>query len=67
MARAVVVFRSNAIELTSSQIGLERQASMLRERLEEEQRLMLLQRNFISMASHEFRTPITIIDGHASA
>jgi two-component system, OmpR family, sensor kinase len=65
MARAVVVFRSNAIELTSSQIGLERQASMLRERLEEEQRLMLLQRNFISMASHEFRTPITIIDGHA--
>jgi two-component system, OmpR family, sensor kinase len=65
MARAVVVFRSNAIELTSSQIGLERQATMLRERLEEEQRLMLLQRNFISMASHEFRTPITIIDGHA--
>jgi two-component system, OmpR family, sensor kinase len=65
MARAVVVFRSNAIELTSSQIGLERQTSMLRERLEEEQRLMLLQRNFISMASHEFRTPITIIDGHA--
>jgi two-component system, OmpR family, sensor kinase len=26
---------------------------------------MLLQRNFISMASHEFRTPLTIIDGHA--
>jgi two-component system OmpR family sensor kinase len=65
MARAVVVFRSNAIELTSSQIGLERQTTMLRERLAEEQRLMLLQRNFISMASHEFRTPITIIDGHA--
>jgi signal transduction histidine kinase len=65
MARAVVVFRSMAIELTSSQIGLERQTTMLRERLAEEQRLMLLQRNFISMASHEFRTPITIIDGHA--
>jgi len=26
---------------------------------------MLLQRNFVSMASHEFRTPLTIIDGHA--
>ena len=26
---------------------------------------MLLQRNFVSMASHEFRTPITIIDAHA--
>lgn len=26
---------------------------------------MLLQRNFVSMASHEFRTPLTIIDSHA--
>jgi len=25
----------------------------------------MLQRNFVSMASHEFRTPLTIIDGHA--
>jgi signal transduction histidine kinase len=25
----------------------------------------LLQRNFVSMASHEFRTPLTNIDGHA--
>ena len=65
MARAVVVFRSNAIELMNSRIGLEQQAMMLRERLAEEQRLMLLQRNFVSMASHEFRTPITIIDAHA--
>jgi signal transduction histidine kinase len=65
MARAVVVFRNNAIELMNSQIGLEQQTTMLRERLAEEQRLMLLQRNFVSMASHEFRTPITIIDAHA--
>jgi len=65
MACAVVVFRTNAIELMSSQIGLEQQATMLRERLAEEQRLMLLQRNFVSMASHEFRTPLTIIDSHA--
>lgn len=65
MARAVTVFRSNAIDLMNSRIGLEQQASMLREKLVEEQRLMLLQRNFVSMASHEFRTPITIIDAHA--
>jgi two-component system OmpR family sensor kinase len=65
MARAVVVFRGNAIELMNSRIGLEQQATMLRERLAEEQRLMLLQRNFVSMASHEFRTPIAIIDGYA--
>ena len=65
MARAVVVFRNNAIELILSQQGLAQQASMLEERLAHEQRLTQLQRNFVSMASHEFRTPLTIIDGHA--
>ena len=35
------------------------------EQLEVEQRMTSLQRNFISMVSHEFRTPLTIIDGHA--
>jgi signal transduction histidine kinase len=38
---------------------------MLEERLAHEQHLTELQRNFVSMASHEFRTPLTIIDGHA--
>lgn len=38
---------------------------MLEEKLAQEQQLALLQRNFVSMASHEFRTPLTIIDGHA--
>jgi two-component system, OmpR family, sensor kinase len=33
--------------------------------LAHEQRLALSQRNFVSMASHEFRTPMTVIDGHA--
>jgi two-component system, OmpR family, sensor kinase len=65
MARAAVVFRNNAIELMRSQRVLAQQASMLEEQLAQEQRLALLQRNFVSMASHEFRTPLTIIDGHA--
>src|SRR5215831_15198903 len=65
MARATVVFRNNAIELMRSQRVLAQQASMLEEKLVQEQRLALLQRNFVSMASHEFRTPLTIIDGHA--
>ena len=65
MAQAAVVFRNNAIELMRSQRMLARQAAMLEERLAQEQRLALLQRNFVSMASHEFRTPLTIIDGHA--
>jgi len=65
MARATVVFRNNAIELMRSQRVLAQQASMLEEKLAQEQHLALLQRNFVSMASHEFRTPLTIIDGHA--
>jgi two-component system, OmpR family, sensor kinase len=65
MARAIRVFRENAIELALSQRGLEQQAQMLAEKLDEEQRLTNLQRNFVSMVSHEFRTPLTIIDGHA--
>jgi two-component system OmpR family sensor kinase len=65
MAQATVVFRNNAIALMDSQRILARQAAMLAEQLAQEQRLALLQRNFVSMASHEFRTPMTIIDGHA--
>jgi two-component system, OmpR family, sensor kinase len=65
MAQATVVFRNNAIALMESQRMLARQAAMLAEQLAQEQRLALLQRNFVSMASHEFRTPMTIIDGHA--
>ena len=65
MAQATVVFRNNAIELMRSQRMLARQAALLEEQLANEQRLALMQRNFVSMASHEFRTPLTIIDGHA--
>jgi two-component system OmpR family sensor kinase len=65
MARAAVVFRNNAIELMHSQHRLMEQTEMLEEKLAQEQRLALLQRNFVSMASHEFRTPLSIIDGHA--
>lgn len=65
MAKATAVFRNNAIELMRSQRMLARQAAMLAEQLAQEQRLALLQRNFVTMASHEFRTPMTVIDGHA--
>ena len=65
MARAVVVFRNNAIDLAQNRHALAQQANMLQEKLAEEQRLTLLQRNFVSMASHEFRTPLGVIDGHA--
>jgi two-component system, OmpR family, sensor kinase len=65
MARAVMVFRNNAVELAVSQRALAQQASMLSEKLTYERHLTELQRNFLAMASHEFRTPLTIIDGQA--
>jgi signal transduction histidine kinase len=65
MARAVVVFRNNAIDLARNRQTLAAQAAMLQEKLAKEQRLTLMQRNFVSMASHEFRTPLAIIDGHS--
>ena len=64
MARAVVVFRNNAIDLARNRQTLATQAAMLEDKLAKEQRLTLLQRNFVSMASHEFRTPLAVIDGH---
>lgn len=65
MARAVVRFRENAIDLATSRRSLTQQAAMLEEKLTDGRRVALLQRNFVSMASHEFRTPLTSIDAHA--
>jgi two-component system OmpR family sensor kinase len=65
MARAVGVFRANAIELSHSQRGLAQQATMLAEKLSHEQSVTERQRNFVSMITHEFRTPLTQIDAQA--
>jgi signal transduction histidine kinase len=65
MARAVAVFRANAVALIDSEQSLARQAAMLEQQLAYEQKLMRQQRDFVSMISHEFRTPLTAIDAHA--
>ncbi|MEL6963347.1 MAG: HAMP domain-containing sensor histidine kinase, partial [Pseudomonadota bacterium] len=51
MARALEVFRFNAQELEKA--------------LQKERELNGLQRQFVSMVSHEFRTPLAIIDANA--
>jgi signal transduction histidine kinase len=46
-------------------VSLEQQAQRLQAKLAHEQHLMQLQRNLVSMAAHEIRTPLMIIDAHA--
>ena len=65
MARAVSVFRDNAVALAGSQRRMIEQAAALEGALEHERRLTAQQRDFVSMTSHEFLTPLTVIDGHA--
>jgi len=65
MARSVVVFRENAIALAQSQRRLIEQTAALEESLDNERRVTAQQRNFVTMTSHEFRTPLTVIDAQA--
>jgi two-component system OmpR family sensor kinase len=65
MARSIVVFRDNAIALANSQRRLIEQTTALEETLEKERRVTAQQRNFVTMTSHEFRTPLTVIDAQA--
>ena len=65
MARAMLLFRENILALARNKMQLEQQAIILEEQLKLEQTLSLHQRNFVSMASHEFRTPLNVIDGQA--
>lgn len=65
MARAVEVFRQDAVALVESRRLIGEQAGSLRTALDNERRAATLQRDFVAMASHEFRTPLTVIEGHA--
>jgi two-component system OmpR family sensor kinase len=65
MARSAAVFRGNAIDLVKSQGRLIEQTAALEETLENERRVTAQQRNFVTMTSHEFRTPLTVIDAQA--
>jgi two-component system, OmpR family, sensor kinase len=65
MARSLSVLRRNTVELLESRKSLAMQAEVLGGALEKERELATAQRNFLTTMSHEFRTPLTYIDGHA--
>ena len=66
MAQATVVFRNNALELMPQPADAGRaRLRCSRSNWRMNSGSALMQRNFVSMASHEFRTPLTVIDGHA--
>ncbi len=72
MARALVVFRQTAAELSGAKDELEIKSRSLEIHSGELTRLLKrekdqseLQREFVAMVSHEFRTPLAIIDGTA--
>jgi two-component system OmpR family sensor kinase len=65
MARSLAVLRRNTVELLENRKSLAMQAEILEGTLEKERELTTAQRNFQTTMSHEFRTPLTYIDGHA--
>ncbi|MCI4660853.1 MAG: HAMP domain-containing histidine kinase [Neomegalonema sp.] len=63
MARALDMFKRKATEAKKLEID----KAITEHKLEHERELNNLQRQFVSMVSHEFRTPLAVIDGNAGA
>ena len=63
--RGTVVATTNISDLRRQQMRLMEQAAELATALETEREIVEQQKTFVSMVSHEFRTPLTIIDGNA--
>lgn len=60
-----ITLRKKAEALRLRAMELEESSKELAKALDKERKVNALQRQFVSMASHEFRTPLAIIDGAA--
>jgi signal transduction histidine kinase len=65
MARALVTFQGNVALIDRLTADQQQQTMRLSAALEKEREFNALHREFVSMVSHEFRTPVAIIDGAA--
>ncbi len=63
--RGRVVATTNITDLKHQQALLAEKSAILAAALELERGIVEQQKTFVSMVSHEFRTPLTIIDGNA--
>lgn len=61
----IVVTTTNISEYKRQQALLAAQSAALEDALAKEKHVVEQQRAFVAMVSHEFRTPLTIIDGNA--
>lgn len=63
--QGTIITTTDVTDYRAQQKELREKTEELSEALEKEQAASALQKQFIGMVSHEFRTPLTIIDGHA--
>ena len=63
--QGTIVTTTDITDIQLRKQALEETSLQLAQALEKEQESSLLQKQFIGMVSHEFRTPLAIIDGHA--
>ena len=63
--KGTIISTSDITELTIQKAELNYRRKEAEEALNREMETSNLQRQFISMVSHEFRTPLTIVDGNA--